>query len=395
MTPFVQVYLERRATLQKTSGLASAAWGVVKPALKPMATIAGVTGLTTAPAALANSADADPVETDLSFAKREAGSLIGQMLEHDMSITAAGLASKLRGLHSVKNLLPVGGTTGILRNFWRTKGTTNSTLGRGLAGGAVAAGVTHALPDQAPGFVDGYTGAANAVGLDNVDSTSLWQDGIKPFAADAVGGAIAFKNPWGLATGFVQPVVKTVSALNDMRLANNDPALKALQTRLSVRQALEQMQGTTSKVESLGLPEVSRQWTQSLNSASPEAQTALEPLVRNYRKGLRSFQSSIPEGPPMPTESSPMPTEGPDMPTEGPPMPVEGPPMPAPAPAAPAAPAASPSVGSVLKPYAPWIAGGLAAGGILAWTKKHREEKRKQLPPRVIKYPTLFASQQI
>lgn len=406
MTQFVQVYLERRATLQKTSGLASAAWGAIAPTVKQVATGVGLTGMYHSPKFLENSADFDAINDavhgedhqGLINAKRQGASTMGQMLEHDTSITAAGLASKLRGLHSVPNLLPAGGTTGILRNFWNTKGVTNSSLGRGLAGGAVATGITAALPDKAPGFVDGYSGLANRVGLDSVDSTSLWQDGIKPFVADAAGGAVAFKNPWGLATGFVQPVIKTVSALNDMRLANSDPALKALQDRLSARQVLEQMRGIAKQESTVGQPEVSRQVAQAQAAASPEAQGLLDPSVRAYRKSLRSQPARVPEGPPMPTEGPEMPTEGPPMPVEGPPMPTEGPPMPAPAPAAPAAPAASatsPSVGSVLKPYAPWIAGGLAAGGILAWTKKHREEKRKQLPPRVIKYPTLFASQQI
>jgi hypothetical protein len=75
-----------------------------------------------------------------------------------------------------------------------------------------------------------------------------------------------------------------------------------------------------------------------------------------------------------------------------------------PAPPESALPTAAPSVSSVpttpslLQRAGPWAAAGaagLAAGGILAWTKARQDAKRKALPPRVHKYPTLFASQQV
>ncbi len=53
---------------------------------------------------------------------------------------------------------------------------------------------------------------------------------------------------------------------------------------------------------------------------------------------------------------------------------------------------------SLLQRYGPWAAAGaagLGAGAVLAWTKARQDARRKALPSRVHKYPTLFASQQI
>lgn len=60
----------------------------------------------------------------------------------------------------------------------------------------------------------------------------------------------------------------------------------------------------------------------------------------------------------------------------------------------------APAPGKSLMPYAGWIAGGLATGGLLAWTKNHfeqkqREEQKRKQHPLAQRYPSLYGSSRI